>query len=329
MPIKSVSGDTGVRAEARRWFLAMQNCPSRRQKAACDKWRNAHPAHEEAWQTIESVWQDIATPVQQLAEKETNVLSDYLVAMDKNHARKAACRRFGSAAALCMMLVMLADLWLQNPSWIQNLSADQVAAKGERREVLLADGSKVLLDADSAFCIEFTPEARRIHLLRGGAFFDVVPSKTPFIVDTHAGSVRVLGTQFDVRLQESHGVVTLARGSVAVSSKSQLQPTMIKPGQQVAFSPQGVAAPVSINVEDAMAWHGGRYVFYRARLGDVIRELERYRPGRVMIPYSALAEQRVTGSFSLANTDKALDSLQASIGFRMRKVTNYLVIITQ
>lgn len=78
-----------------------------------------------------------------------------------------------------------------------------------------------------------------------------------------------------------------------------------------------------------MAWHGGRYIFYRARLGDVMRELERYRPGRVVIPSSALADQRVTGSFSLADTDKALDSLQASIGFRIRKVTNYLVIITK
>lgn len=329
MSIKSVSGDAAARAEARRWFLAMRNAPSLRQKAACDKWREAHPAHEEAWQTIESVWQDSSVAVQKLAEKEANVLSGYLAAMDKKQARKATRRRVSSAAALCMMLVMLTGLWLQNPSWIQNLSADQVAAKGERREVLLADGSKVLLDADSAFSVDFTPQARRIRLLRGGAFFDVVPSKTPFIVDTHAGCVRVLGTQFDVRLQENSGVVTLARGSVAVSSKGQPQPTIIKPGQQVAFSPQGVAAPASVNVEDAMAWQGGRYIFYRARLGDVMRELERYRPGRVVISYSTLADQRVTGSFSLDDTDKALDSLQASIGFRMRKVTNYLVIITQ
>ncbi|MGE0968633.1 FecR family protein [Klebsiella sp. WOUb02] len=328
MSIKSISGDATVRAKARRLFLAMQNSPSRRQKAACGKWRDAHPAHEEAWQTIESAWQDSAAPGQQLAEKEANVLSGYLAEMGKNRTRKATRRRVSSAIALCMMLVMLTGLWLKNPSWIQNLSADQVAAKGERREVLLADGSKVLLDADSAFGVDFTPFARRIHLLRGGAFFDVVPSKTPFIVDTHAGSVRVLGTQFDVRLQENSGVVTLARGSVAVSSKGQPQPTMIKPGQQVAFSPNGVSAPASVNVEDAMAWHGGRYIFYRARLGDVMRELERYRPGRVVIPYSALANQRVTGSLSLADTDKALDSLQASIGFRMRKVTSYLVIIT-
>lgn len=48
-----------------------------------------------------------------------------------------------------------------------------------------------------------------------------------------------------------------------------------------------------------MAWHGGRSIFSRARLGDVIRKLKRYRPGRVVIPSSALVDQRVTGSFSL------------------------------
>lgn len=84
--------------------------------------------------------------------------------------------------------------------------------------------------------------------------FDVVPSKAPFIVDTHAGSVRVLGTQFDVRLQEGSGVVTLARGSVAVSSKGQPQPTMIKPGQQVAFSPQGLLPRSALTLR--MRWRG-------------------------------------------------------------------------
>ncbi|MEJ4043813.1 FecR family protein [Erwinia sp. SLM-02] len=329
MSTKAKLNDAAIRAEARRWFLAMQNGPSRRQRAACETWRQAHPAHEEAWRAIESVWLDTAAPGQKLAEKEADVLSGYLAAMDNNRARKVTRRRAGSAVALSMMLLLLAGLWLQNPSWMQNFAADQVAAKGERREVALADGSTVLLDADSAFSVDLTADLRRVQLLRGGAYFDVVPSKTPFVVETPAGSVRVLGTQFDVRLQEGGGVVTLARGSVAVSSEGQPQPTLIKPGQQVAFSPQGVAAPASVNVQDAMAWHGGRYIFYRARLGDVMREVERYRPGRVLIPSSALADQRVTGSFSLADTDKALDSLQASVGFRLRKVTDYLVIVTQ
>ncbi|MFT8209533.1 MAG: FecR family protein [Symbiopectobacterium sp.] len=202
-----------------------------------------------------------------------------------------------------------------------------MARKGERRDVTLADGSRVLLDADSAFSVEVTPQLRRVHLLRGAAFFDVTPSQTPFVVATAAGDVRVLGTQFDVRLIDDAALVTLAKGSVAVTAGGAVTPAMLKPGQQVWFSATVTHAPVSVNVADEMAWREGCYIFYRARLADVVREVERYRPGRILIPASALANERVTGSFSLADSDVALVSLQASVGFQMRKVTERLVIL--
>lgn len=94
------------------------------------------------------------------------------------------------------------------------------------------------------------------------------------------------------------------------------------------FSASGTHAPVSVNVADEMAWREGRYVFYRTRLSDVVREVERYRPGSILIPASALANQTVTGSFSLVDSDAALASLQASVGFQMHKVTERLVIIS-
>ncbi|MCS3431626.1 FecR family protein [Klebsiella sp. BIGb0407] len=328
MSNNAVAGNAGVRAEARRWFLTMQNNPSRRQRAACDKWRKSSPEHEESWQAIESVWQDTAAPGQLLAEKEAGILSGYLAVMDKNKARTTR-RRVISASVFSLLLVIMIVTGVQNPSWLQNLSADQVAMKGERREILLADGSKVLLDADSAFSVDFTHESRRIHLLRGGAWFDVTPSKTPFIVETDMGNVRVLGTQFDVRLQKQGGVVTLVRGSVAVSTDAHPEPVVIKPGQQVGFNQHGIDKPVSVNTQDATAWHNGRYIFYRTRLADVVREVERYRKGWIVIPSADLADQRVTGSFSLDDTDKALASLQASVGFKMHKKTDFLVIISQ
>lgn len=328
MSNNSTVSNAEIRAEARRWFLAMQNNPSRQQQAACKKWRQRDPMHEEAWQAIESVWQETELPGQLLAEKEADILAGYMAVMDKNKQRNAR-RRVASVSAFCILLLIMMVTVVQNPAWLQNLSADQVTMKGERREVLLADGSKVLLDADTAFSVDFTSETRRIHLLRGGARFDVVPAKIPFVVETEMGNVRVLGTQFDVRLQEQSGVVTLVHGSVAVSNNAHPEPVVIKPGQQVAFSKLGVDKPTNVNIQDATAWHTGRYIFYRARLADVVREVERYRKGWIVIPSADLAERRVTGSFSLDNADKALESLQASVGFNIDKKTDFLVIITQ
>lgn len=128
MSNNAVAGNAGVRAEARRWFLTMQNNPSRRQRAACDKWRKSSPEHEESWQAIESVWQDTAAPGQLLAEKEAGILSGYLAVMDKNKARTTR-RRVISASVFSLLLVIMIVTGVQNPSWLQNLSADQVAMK--------------------------------------------------------------------------------------------------------------------------------------------------------------------------------------------------------
>lgn len=289
--------ETQIREQARDWFIALRDNPSRAQRIACDRWRQSNPAHDEAYRAA--------------------------IKQEKRHQR---ARRWLVSASACCTVVLAGLLWLENPYWIQNATASHVASKGERRDITLADGSRILLDADSAFNVEFTPQGRHVHLLRGAAFFDVTPSQTPFVVAA-AGDVRVLGTQFDVRLMDYAPLVTLAKGSVAVTAGGAVAPTLLKPGQQVWFSASGIHAPVSVNVADEMAWREGRYVFYRARLADVVREVERYRPGRILIPASALANQTVTGSFSLLDSDAALASLQASVGFQMRKVTERLVVL--
>lgn len=316
-----------IREQARDWFITLRDNPSRAQRAACDQWRQSNPAQDEAYRAVEAVWQATAAPGKRLAEKESDALAVYLTAI-KQEKRHQRARRWLVSASACCAMVLAGVFWLENPYWMQDVTASHVASKGERRDVTLADGSRVLLDADSAFNVEFTPQGRRVHLLRGAAFFDVTPSQTPFVVATAAGDVRVLGTQFDVRLMDNAALVTLAKGSVSVAAGGAVTPTLLKPGQQVWFDASGIHAPVSVNVADEMAWREGRYVFYRARLADVVREVERYRPGRILIPVSSLANQTVTGSFSLADSDAALASLQASVGFQMHKVTERLVMLS-
>ncbi|QZN96620.1 FecR family protein [Symbiopectobacterium purcellii] len=316
-----------IREQARDWFITLRDNPSRAQRAACDQWRQSNPVHDEAYRAVEAVWQATAAPGKRLAEKESDALAVYLTAI-KQEKRHQRARRWLVSACACCALVLAGVLWLENPYWMQDVTASYVASKGERRDITLADGSRVLLDADSAFDVDVTPQGRRVHLLRGAAFFDVTPSQTPFVVATAAGDVRVLGTQFDVRMMDNAALVTLAKGSVAVTAGGSVTPILLKPGQQVWFSASGTHAPVSVNVADEMAWREGRYVFYRARLADVVREVERYRPGRILIPSSALANQTVTGSFLLVDSEAALASLQASVGFQMRKVTERLVILS-
>ncbi|MBG6248076.1 MULTISPECIES: FecR family protein [Symbiopectobacterium] len=156
--------ETQIREQARDWFIALRDNPSSAQRAACDQWRQSNPAHDDAYRAVEAVWQATAAPGKRLAEKESAVLAVYLTAI-KQEKRHQRARRWLISASACCALVLAGILWLENPYWIQNATASHSASKGERRDVTLADGSRVLLDADSAFNVEFTPQGRRVHLL--------------------------------------------------------------------------------------------------------------------------------------------------------------------
>ncbi|HZG34201.1 MAG TPA: FecR domain-containing protein, partial [Sphingopyxis sp.] len=106
----------------------------------------------------------------------------------------------------------------------------------ERRDISLADGSLVRLDADSVFTARLAGSERRIDMLKGRAVFDVYHDAAhPFVV--HSGGTRVtaLGTVFEVSRTSSEIVVTLEEGSVLVAEEEQArdQGERLAPGEQI------------------------------------------------------------------------------------------------
>lgn len=315
-----------LREEARRWFVLLLERPNASTRAEFETWLHADPAHFEAYSAVEAAWQAAEKPGQRLAEQEADQLAIYLEAMDKAKARKKALRRF-PLPGIILIAMLAGGLWFENPDMLQNMRADYSSARGERYRLTLPDGSSVLLDADSALDETFTGTGRRVRLLRGGAFFDVAHADIPFVVEAADGEVRVHGTAFGIHLLEEGGMVTLERGVVEVKTGEHPEAAMLAPGQQVRFDTGGLGPVEDVSVGDALAWRDGRFVFYRARLADVVDEIRRYRAGRIVIATSRLAGERITGSVPLADTDAALASLGASLGVRIHTIAGRLTII--
>lgn len=318
--------DAALREEARQWFVLLLEKPGSAKQAEFEAWLRSSPAHFEAYSAVEANWQASEQPGKRLAEKEAAKLAVYLQAMDKAKARKKTARHL-STLSILLACLLAGGLWLERPYIVQDMLADYSSARAEHRNITLADGSSVLLDADSALDVIYTTTERRVRLLRGRAFFDVEASKVPFVVEAANGEVTVLGTAFAVNLMENGGRVTLQRGSVAVTVDESSDTAKLAPGEQVQFHARGIDPVETVNVEDELAWREGRFVFYRMRLADVINEIQRYRKGRIVIATSGLAEEKVTGSVSLVDTDAALASLQASLGFRLHTVAGRLTIL--
>ena len=127
------------------------------------------------------------------------------------HRRKAA----KAAKASLLSLLLAGGLWWVDPAW--QTEHVQVAV-GATHELVLADGSQVLLDSGSRLLIERRLRSRQLELVEGQARFTVVHADAPFIVRSQGVRVRDIGTVFDVR-SDARGVrVGVQEGAVEVGS---------------------------------------------------------------------------------------------------------------
>ncbi|MEN0107842.1 MAG: FecR domain-containing protein, partial [Pseudomonas sp.] len=209
------------------------------------------------------------------------------------HAQHAKPRRRSLPWAAAAVLVLALGIAWQSPWW-DRLRADYYTGVGETQTLTLADGSQVELDTDAALSIEFTAGERRVHLLRGGAWFDVThDAELPFVVTSDDARVQVLGTQFSVTQLAGSTQVRLAHGRVAASVGS--QSVTLAPGQQVAIGSTGLSAVSAFDPAAAFAWRQRQLVFRQQPLGEVVAELNRYRSGRLVLLDDELQRKTVSG----------------------------------
>jgi ferric-dicitrate binding protein FerR (iron transport regulator) len=151
--------------------------------------------------------------------------------------------------------------------------------RGGQTSVVLADGTKVWLDASSSlrFPTAFGNGPRRVELT-GQAYFEVVKNAgSPFCVEVGGMEVKALGTDFNIKAftDENIRVVTLLDGKVLVSRDNITAD--LSPGQQVRVSEQGgISRAAEVDIEEVMAWKNGYFVFHGVDMQSLLREAARW-----------------------------------------------------
>ncbi len=247
----------------------------------------------------------------------------------QNAAHKPLMRRRNVAALLLLFLGgSIAFTLADGP---MRLRADVITGTGEPRTITLADGSTVEMNAESAIAIHLTPGERRIKLLRGEAFFQVAADATrPFVVEANKGTTTALGTAFDINLTEQDTKVVVTEHAVMVASEDDGRAHRLFEGQQISYDPDGrLNAPEMADIDAATAWRQGRIIFEDRPLSSVVEQIDRYVPGRIIIPQSDLANRRISGSLDLKQPDAALEAFANAIGIRITRLSPYLTILRQ
>ncbi|MCC7645582.1 MULTISPECIES: FecR domain-containing protein [unclassified Janthinobacterium] len=313
--------DLAIAMQAAEWLATLmsgETTPT--EKTAWQQWRQAHPDHERAWKHIESV-------------------SGGLRELDGPASRQALARRPASPISRRGSLRLLA--WVSAigltgwfgarseyaPGMARAALADLSTGVGERRELTLADGSRLHLNSGSAVNIRYTGTQRLLQLVRGEVFIATARETgmpyRPFLVETAHGHAQALGTRYSVRQADGSTLVAVEEGAVRLMPRHGNASPVLRAGQGGGMTAQN-ALPAHAVSPDIWAWRQGLLLADAMPLRDFLHELSRYRHGLLGCD-DAVAGLRISGVFPLADLDAVLLSLPDSLPVDVRLRTRYWV----
>lgn len=292
------------------WLIALQ-CPQPGQQAEFQAWLDADPSHARAFAKAQAAWG--GAPV-------------HSAAVALNAPRKpSAWRRIkphwkplATAAVLLLGLFSFSNLPVR-------LQADHLTVVGERQRLQLDDGSKVLLNTNSAFSSTIDEHQRIARLYQGEAFFEVAANRgLPLQID--AGPVRasVSDTAFAVRYLNGEAQVQVQRGDVDLSTTFGNNRVRLSAGESIRVGPKGFGQPAKLDATKELAWVQGRLIFENCPMSEVLAELRRYYPGWIVNTNEQLASVAVTGNYRL---DQPLDVVRSLAHITSAKLSEFPALV--
>ncbi|WP_347901624.1 FecR domain-containing protein [Pseudomonas purpurea] len=277
------------------WLIVLED-PSEEHTRQFHEWLAADPLHADAFAKAQAIWDSpqLAQCAQQLSVKTSRKPA---LARLRPHWKPLA-----TAAVLIIGLFSFSNL----PMRIQ---ADHLTVVGERQRLQLEDGSKVLLNTNSAFSSTINDQQRVARLFQGEAFFEV-PGNRGLPLEIDAGPVKasVRDTAFAVRYLDGVAQVRVQRGDVDLRATHDDARVRLSAGESIRIGPNGFDQPARLDANTDLAWVQGRLVFENCPLSQVLAELGRYYPGWIINNNERLADVAVTGNYRL---DQPLDVVRS------------------
>lgn len=301
-----------ILTEAATWLMELHDGPlSQHQRAQLDEWRQRSAEHALAWEKAAALMGKF----------------DALPPSGATALKTMSTRERRGAVKLAAALLVAGPIgWMayRNAPW-PDAGAFRTAT-GERRDIVLDDGTRLTLNTDTHIDVSFDRARRMVHLRRGEILIttarDGANPPRPFLVGVGEGAVRALGTRFAVRQLDQRSRVSVFEGAVELRPHdTPSAATVIPAGRQAVFSRARVEPPSEAD-EAAIAWQYGMLIADRMPMALFVAELNRYRRGTLRCD-PAVAGLAVSGAFPLADTDLTLSLLEQTQPVKLRYVTRF------
>ena len=300
-------------------------------KARIDAWCAESALHKDVWERTcrtyrmmggspalyEAEWRSSVAPREPVP---TPTRASTIVPGPRPRRRLLAAATFAVAACLAIVAA---------PAVLLRLEADAVTATAELRTIDLEDGSQVRLAPRSAIGIDFSPNERRVRLLQGEAFFEVTPdARRPFRVVANDVVATVLGTAFEVALQDNGATVAVQHGQVRVDGEKARQSANLQAGDWIRVRAQAVAERGTRAPSDVGDWTAGQFVARNRPIAEVVDRLRGYYGGAIVVRDDAFARRLVSGVYDLRDPDATLRNLASAHDAVVRQVSPWMLLVT-
>lgn len=287
------------------------------ERVAFDEWLDASEENRVRWSDLNVMWIDIeplrSDPAMVEMRRQAVGRSGWIA-----QARKTWPVALALSIAAGLLAVVSWDRGRLNETEIVRSETPSDAyfstPVGKMSSILLADGSIVQLDADSAFTVRLDQARRGVTLLRGRALFKVMKDpRRPFVVSVDGRTVTALGTVFSVDLQRRATRVVLAEGAVRVAdplsgSKDNRARNVVdmRPGQMLIAGENDAWQIKAVPPAQSLGWTSGQLLFDDEMLTDVVAEVNRYTKTHIIIGDDRVGVERLSAVLQAGDVETLL-----------------------
>ncbi|KVT40077.1 FecR domain-containing protein [Burkholderia ubonensis] len=312
--------------QAAHWYAALYaDGAAAEHREAWERWLAERPEHRRAWAHIEAVSRRFE-PLRREGDGEREALAAAV--------QVSARRRIGRRQVLSCLAALggtgiagwLGGRFMALPDRLAAWRSDYRTGVGERRDVLLADGTRVWLNTNSALDVDYDGARRLVTLTMGEILIDTGKDGQgrPFFVDTPNGRMQALGTRFTVRQTDRCTLLAVFEGRVQIRNLSG-RVEVVAAGQQRHFATDVISGAAFADPARE-AWSRGVILAEDVTLDALIAELSRYQHGRIGVD-PQVAGIRVVGRFPANNPDQTLAMLERDLPIHVRRTLPWWISI--
>jgi transmembrane sensor len=307
-------------------YFAQQCTPDEQQLV--EDWVAASADNKSVFDNLKNIWDQTEqvrpnTEVQQTEAAWQKVKARIQKPQEIKPTKRSLSYILTRAAAAAIIIIGMVTFYIVNTNTQKGtLQMVEISTKkGEKRQLALADGTTVWLNAETTirYPEKFDGNTREVFV-DGEAYFKVQHNaQKPFRVHTGDLTTQVLGTSFNVLAYPESETITVALDEGKVALDFENQHMELQPGYKARFTKKEHTLAKTEIISKHNLWRNNILDFNNITLADAAQTIERWFGKKVIINGTQIQNCRLTTSFSNPKLDEVLEIITSVLALEMEE----------